>query len=181
MAAVKNRTATLFGPAARGVSCVIVAEWYSIEVFDGASPAALWAGAYGDRLVESALLAGAKDWSWHYNSWGVVLEVEFQDAASWEAWKALASTQAALEAVPDPLSGLIMYRGRGGSSGALSPRRPRPLAGSGAAALPLPWEWEAEGPSLLPRAPGRMLAGSVGAGLGPGFPRSSRAVRQAGR
>ena len=167
---------------ARGVRYVVVSEWYSIEVFDGASSATLWAGAYGDGLVESALLAGAKDWSWHYNSWGVVLEVEFQDAASWEVWKVLAGTQAALDAVPDPLSGLIMYRGRGGSSGAPRPRRPRPLAGSGAAALPLPWEWETDGLAMLPRVPGRLLAGSTGAGLGPGIPRSSkRAMRQAGR
>ncbi len=35
---------------------------------------------------------------------------------------------------------LIMYRGRGGSSGASFPRRPRPLIGSGSAALPLPWD-----------------------------------------
>ena len=167
---------------ARGVRCSVVSEWYSIEVFDGASSATLWAGAHGDGLVESALLSGAKDWSWHYNSWGVVLEVEFEDGASWEAWKVLPGTQAALDAVPDPLSGLIMYRGRGGSSGAIWPRRPRPLAGSGAAALPLPWEWETEGPALLPRVPGRLLAGSTGAGLGHGIPRSSkRVMRQARR
>jgi hypothetical protein len=155
-----------------------VPEWYSIEVFDGSSSAALWAGAYGDALVESALLAGAKDWSWHYHSWGVVLEVEFEDAASWEAWKSLAGTQAALDAVPDPLSGLIVYRGRGGSSGASWPRRPRPLAGSGSAALPLPWDWESDGPALLPTAPRRFLAGSVGTGTGPAGSRLARARRR---
>lgn len=136
-------------------------EWYSIEVLDGASSAGSWAEAYGDALVESALTWGALDWSWHTNSWGVVLEVEFPDAASWEAWQAVTRVQAALEAVPDPLSGLIVYRGRGGSSGAPRPRRPRPLAGSGSAALPLPWEWEKEGPELLPHAPRRFLAGSL--------------------
>jgi len=46
----------------------------------------------------------------------------------------------ALDSVPDPVGGLLVYRGRGGSSGASFPRRPRPLAGSGAAALPLPTE-----------------------------------------
>lgn len=167
------------GPPA--VRSHFVSEWYSIEVFDGASSASLWAGAYGDALVESALSAGAKDWSWHYHSWGVVLEVEFQDAASWEAWKALAGTQAALDSVPDPLSGLIVYRGRGGSSGVPKPRRPRPLAGSGSAALPLPWEWEDEGPALLPGMPRRLLAGSMGSGPGLAMPRTNMSPRPLGR
>jgi len=48
--------------------------------------------------------------------------------------------QAALDAVPDPVSGLIVYKGRGGSAGRLRPRRPRPLAGAGAVALPIPVE-----------------------------------------
>jgi hypothetical protein len=135
-----------------------VAEWYSIEVFDGARSAAAWADAHGDVLLSSALPCGAKDWSWHSHSWGIVLEVEFEDAASWEKWRELASTRAALEAVPDPLSGLIVYRGRGGSSGSAKPRRPRPLAGSGSAALPLPWEWDQQCPALLAGAPRRPLA-----------------------
>ena len=37
-----------------------MSEWYSIEVFDGASSAALWAEAYGDPLLESALSTGAQ-------------------------------------------------------------------------------------------------------------------------
>ena len=32
----------------------------------------------------------------------------------------------------------VIYKGRGGSAGWVSPRKPRPLAGAGAAALPLP-------------------------------------------
>jgi len=136
-----------------------VPEYYSIEVLDGASSAMLWADVHGDALLEAALLSGAIDWSWHHHSWGVVLELEFPDSAHWEAWRALAGVQAALEAVPDPLSGLIVYRGRGGSSGSLWPRRPRPLIGSGSASLPLPWDLEEEGPALLPHAPRRFLAG----------------------
>jgi hypothetical protein len=127
-----------------------MSEWYSIEVFDGAMSAARWADAHGDPLLESALLTGAKDWSWHHHSWGVVLELEFADARTWEAWRAQPSVQAALDAVPDPVSGLIVYRGRGGTSGSPTPRRPRPLLGSGAAALPLPWEWEDEARWSLP-------------------------------
>jgi len=135
-----------------------MSEWYSIEVFDGATSAALWADAHGDPLLESALSSGAKDWSWHHNAWGVVLELEFVDAKSWDDWRALAVVLAALDAVPDPISGLIMYRGRGGTSGAPKPRRPRPLRGSGSAALPLPWEWHDDGPAFLPAWPASPLA-----------------------
>jgi hypothetical protein len=141
-----------------------MSEWYSIEVFDGASSAALWADVHGDSLLESALSSGAKDWSWHRHSWGVVLELEFADDKSWEAWRAMVHVQAALDAVPDPISGLIVYRGRGGSSGASRPRRPRPLRGSGAAALPLPWEWESAEPARLPSGPRTLLASMSGPG-----------------
>ena len=127
-----------------------MAEWYSIEVFDGAASAALWAEAHGDMLLESALSSGAKDWSWHRHTWGTVLELEFEDASAWDRWRSLAHVQAALDAVPDPVSGLIIYRGRGGSSGSSRPRKPRPLVGSGSAALPLPWELVDEGPARLP-------------------------------
>jgi len=142
-----------------------MSEWYSIEVFDGASSAGSWALAHGDPLVESALSYGALDWSWHHHSWGVVLELEFPDPAAWDRWRALANVQSALEAVPDPVSGLIVYRGRGGSSGAPRPRRPRPLLGAGSAALPLPWIWDQEGPSLLPVASLNPFATSVGVGV----------------
>jgi hypothetical protein len=141
-----------------------MSEWYSIEVFDGASLASLWADLHGDNLLESALSAGAKDWSWHGHSWGVVLELEFADTKTFEAWRALPHVQAALDGVPDPLSGVIVYRGRGGSSGSSRPRRPRPLLGSGAAALPLPWPWEDDSHSFLPSLPKRLLAISGGGG-----------------
>ena len=113
-------------------------QWMSIEVFDGASPASLWADVHGDLLIEAALRHGAEDWSWHRHSWGVILEVCFTDEASWESFRASLVVQNALDAVPDPVTGLIVYRGRGGSAGRSQPRRPRPLTGSGAAALPLP-------------------------------------------
>jgi hypothetical protein len=116
-----------------------VSAWYSIEVFDGATSASAWADAYRDPLIEAAITAGATDWSWHRHTWGVVFELEFSGEEAWDRYLALPAVQAALDAVPDPLSGLIVYRGRGGSSGAPFPRRPKPLAGSGSAALPLPW------------------------------------------
>ena len=115
--------------------------WFSIEVFDGASSsAALWADAHGDSIVESAFTAGATDWHWDRHSWGTVLELEFEDELAWERFQLLPSVIAALENVPDPVSGLLLYKGRGGSAGRAQPRKPRPLIGSGAAALPLPFE-----------------------------------------
>jgi hypothetical protein len=145
-----------------------MSEWYSIEVFDGASSASLWSDMHGDSLLESALSTGAKDWSWHRHSWGVVLELEFADIKSWEAWRALPHVQAALDAVPDPISGLIVYRGRGGSSGSPRPRRPRPFQGTGSAALPLPWEWDSDELTRLPSLPKGLLAGMPGARAGSG-------------
>jgi hypothetical protein len=68
----------------------------------------------------------------------VVLEVEFSEDSRWDAFRALPAVQAALDAVPDPVNGLLVYRGRGGGAGATSPRTPRPTAGAGAMALPEP-------------------------------------------
>lgn len=116
--------------------------WMSIEVFDGAYPAASWAESHGDALVETAISGGALDWSWQTTSWGTVFEVAFADEAAWERYLATLVVRTALDAVPNPVNGVLIYRGRGGSSGTSSPRRPRPLAGSGAAALPLPLEDE---------------------------------------
>lgn len=112
--------------------------WMSIEVIDGAYSANSWADAHGDALVQTALIYGASDWNWHRHSWGVVFEVEFADDDAWDRYRASLSVQSALDSVPDPVTGLIVYRGRGGSAGFLSPRKPRPMAGSGAAALPVP-------------------------------------------
>ena len=131
--------------------------WYSFEVFDGSSSASVWAEAHGDVLMETALSTGATDWTWHRHSWGVAFEVEFSTVEAWEAFCATAAVKRSLDAVPDPLTGLIVYRGRGGGSSSVLPRKPRPLAGSGSAALPLPWElqsdeltsvWSLVGPAL---------------------------------
>ena len=139
--------------------------WYSIEVFDGASSAAGWAESWTDTLVGGALGTGATDWSWHGHSWGVVFEVCFADEASWERFRSLPVVLAALDAVPDPLTGLIVYRGRGGSSGSIEPRPPKPLAGAGSAALPLPWdpigEWPADLAALAGPAVWRPLLAGV--------------------
>lgn len=116
--------------------------WMSIEVFDGRFSASSWSEAWGDQLVENALFSGAVDWNWHKSSWGVIFEVAFADEAAWERYRDSIPVQTALDSVPDPVSGLIVYRGRGGNSAAGKPRKPRPLIGSGAAALPLPLDEE---------------------------------------
>lgn len=115
-----------------------VEQWFSIEVLDGEASARLWADTHGDILTESGLSHGAIDWSWHSHNWGVVFEIRFEDEAAWDRWRESPAVVAALDKVPDPVSGLIVYKGRGGSSGRVQPRRPKPLSGSGAAALPLP-------------------------------------------
>ena len=113
-------------------------EWWSIEVLHGSVSAARWKDAHGALLVEAALTNGAADWAWHEHRWGVVLELAFPDEWRWERFYELPAVRAALDAVPDPVSGLEVHRGRGGSAGARLPRHPRPLAGAGAVELPEP-------------------------------------------
>jgi len=116
-----------------------MAEWWSIEVFDSEVQAALhWKDSYRTQLVEAAITSGAVEWSWIEHKNGVVFEVCFTEDARWEAFRALPGVQAALDAVPDPVNGVLVYRGRGGGAGARSPRRPRPSAGAGAIELPEP-------------------------------------------
>jgi hypothetical protein len=119
-----------------------VAEWFSIEVFDGGSSARAWMDAYGDPIIIAAQGLGVTDWEWHTLDWGVVLEVELPDEAAWEALQNDPAVRAALDAVPDPVHGVLLHRGRGGSSGSRWPRRPRPVAGAGAVALPEPFDDE---------------------------------------
>jgi len=85
-------------------------EWWSIEVLNGPSSAARWKDAHGAALVEAALTNGAVDWAWQEHPWGVILEVAFLDEWHWDFFYALPAVQAALDAVPDPLSGLAVYR-----------------------------------------------------------------------
>ncbi len=115
-----------------------MAEWWSIEVFHGEFSADRWRDSYSSALIESAITHGAVDWRWHGRKWGVVFEVSFEEDASWEAFRSLPQVCAALDAVPDRVNGLLIYRGRGGRAGALSRRPRRPSAGAGALELPEP-------------------------------------------
>jgi hypothetical protein len=125
--------------------------WMSIEVLNGRFPAGAWKDAHGPFLVEAALTHGAREWSWFERDWGLVLEVAFADEAAWARFRGLPAVQAALDAVPDPVNGILIYPGRGGSSGRVVPRRPLPNAGAGAAALPIPVEELLPLPAVDPR------------------------------
>src|SRR5579864_2978579 len=138
----------------------ILAEWWSIEVFDAAQqPARRWKDSYQDVLTEAAVTNGASYWEWHEHQYGVVFEVRFDSEEQWEAFRALPAVRSALDGAPDPVNGLIIYKGRGGGAGPRKPRRPKPAPSASSMALPEP---EAEAvvrlletspPSMPDRAP----------------------------
>jgi len=115
-----------------------MAEWWSIEVLHGEVSAFRWQEQHDSALIEAALTHRVQDGAWHADRWGVVFEVLFDTEEQWEAFRGLPAVQAALDAVPDPVSGLLIYRGRGGGAGAREPRRPKPAPSSGALSLPGP-------------------------------------------
>lgn len=116
----------------------MAADWWSIEIFNARTSAARWRDAHAESLIESAVTNGALSWEWRAHSWGVVLELSFREEWEWEAWRRLPGTQAALEATPDPVNGLLVHRGHGGAAGDRSPRRPRITPSAGAVVLPEP-------------------------------------------
>ncbi len=125
--------------ARRAYSRPMELHWWSVEVTDGpAGTARGWRDAVGVALTEAAVTNGAYDWEWHTCTWGVVFEIAFASDERWQAYRDLPAVTAALDAVPDPVAGLHVHPGRGGSTGASRPRRPRPVAGAGAVALPEP-------------------------------------------
>ncbi|MFI5042312.1 MAG: hypothetical protein ACHQNA_10770 [Acidimicrobiales bacterium] len=135
-----------------------MAQWFSIEVLDGAYSAAGWAEAFGDSLVTEALCDGALDWGFHPHSWGTIFDVQFPDEAAWARFRASLAALRALDATPDPVTGVIIYKGRGGDTGGRVPRRGRPLTGSGAAALAVPLPLDADGWNVFPASPQRLLS-----------------------
>jgi hypothetical protein len=116
-----------------------MAEWWSIEVFSGDRlPASGWRYAYEDELTEAAITHGAMYYEWHDTEYGVIFEVLFRDDEQWDAFRALPAVRAALDGVPDPVNGLIIYRGRGGAAGAGKPRKPKPAPSAAALELEEP-------------------------------------------
>jgi hypothetical protein len=115
-----------------------MAEWWAIEVLHGELSAFQWQQSYDSSLIEAALTNGALDGTWHAAQWGVAFEVCFAGPEEWEAFRNLPIVRAALDAVPDPVNGLLIYRGRGGTSASGKPRRPRPAPSASSLALPEP-------------------------------------------
>ncbi|HEU5332215.1 MAG TPA: hypothetical protein VFU73_05620 [Actinocrinis sp.] len=117
-------------------------EWWSIEISGNDFAVSGWIRARGEGLIRTALEHGARDWDWVSGTWGVVLEFCFADELApdggWSAFIDNPLVKAALDAVPDPISGLMLYPGRGGSCAAPVPRRPKPAPIAAAAALPEP-------------------------------------------
>lgn len=108
--------------------------WWSIEVRDGETPARQWRDAWSRSLLEAAVTHGAHDFIWQAEPFGVVLELGFAEDGGWDRFRQLPAVVAALDAV-DPRTRYV-YPGRGGSAGAVLPRRsPRPVTGD---AAPLP-------------------------------------------
>ena len=68
----------------------------------------------------------------------MVFEICFENEERWEAFRNLPVVRGALDGVPDPVNGLLVYRGRGGGAGAREPRQPRPAPSASAVSLPTP-------------------------------------------
>lgn len=77
-------------------------EFWTIEVLDGLTSAALWRDAFGDVLFEAAHTNQVLDDRWSEHEWGVVLELGFADESDWLRFRALPIVQATLDAVPRP-------------------------------------------------------------------------------
>jgi hypothetical protein len=119
-----------------------VDEWWSVEILGSELDISAWVRARGRDVIRTALEHGARDWEWRTGSWGVVLEFCFADIVAagggWLGFIESPLVKAALDAVPDPVNGLYYYPGRGGSSAAVVPRRPKPAPVAAAVALPEP-------------------------------------------
>jgi hypothetical protein len=115
-----------------------MAEWWSIEVLHGEFSAFRWQEQHDSALIEAALTNGAVDGSWHADHWGVVFEICFDSEEQWESFRGLPVVRAALDGAPDPVNGLLVYRGRGGGAGAREPRKPKPAPAASAVSLPEP-------------------------------------------
>jgi hypothetical protein len=115
-----------------------MAEWWSIEVLHGGFSAFRWQEQHDSALIEAALTNGAVDGAWHADSWGVVFEICFDDEERWERFRSLPAVRAALDGVPDPVNGLLVYRGRGGGAGDRQPRKPKPAPNASTVSLPEP-------------------------------------------
>ena len=112
----------------------------ALEIIDGPFSASSWQHAYGDVVTNAAMEWSGLDWEWREFKWGLLFMVAFPSEDEYLAWRSMPVVIAALDAVPDPVNGLVFHRGWGGTSGSGEPRRGKPLVGAGGAELPLPVE-----------------------------------------
>jgi hypothetical protein len=110
----------------------------ALEVLDAAFSAESWRHAWGDTITTAAMSWSGLDWEWRHRTWGLIFLVAFPSEAEYEEWRKLPAVIAALDAVPDPVNGLVFHRGWGGTSGSGEPRRGKPRAGAGGAEIPEP-------------------------------------------
>ena len=110
----------------------------TVEIIDGQFSATLWFEQEGDRLLEAAFWHGASEWARHDLEWGLVVELGFPSQAEWDKCNADPVFLAVLDQVPDPVNGVHVSVGWGGSAGVREPRRPPKLPSAGAVALPDP-------------------------------------------
>jgi hypothetical protein len=129
-----------------GRNIAVAAQWWSIEVLHGEYSAFRWQEQHDSALIEAALANGVRDGAWHADRRRVVFEVLFDTEEQWETFCGLPVVCAALDAVPDPVNGLLIYRGRDGE--ARQPFRPKPAPSSAAVSLPA----SADNPCLDPTA-----------------------------
>lgn len=110
----------------------------ALEIFDGPFSASSWQHAYGDALTTAAMSWSGLDWEWRHRTWGLIFLVAFPSEAEYDEWRKMPVVIAALDAVPDPVNGLVFHRGWGGTSGSGEPRRGKPMVGAGGAEIALP-------------------------------------------
>jgi hypothetical protein len=109
----------------RGRNIAVAAQWWSIEVMHGEVSAFRWQERHDSALIEAALTSEVRDGAWHADRRGVIFEVLFDTGHQRETFLSLPVVRAALDAVPDPVNGLLIYRGRRAAT-APQPSRPKP-------------------------------------------------------
>jgi hypothetical protein len=63
------------GVPAAGLIVVVMAEWWSIEVFHGEFAASRWQDSHSSALIESAVSNGAAEWAWSQRHYGVAVDL----------------------------------------------------------------------------------------------------------
>jgi hypothetical protein len=111
----------------------------SIEIFNGAYAAQLWAETHVDTFIEAAIVHGAIDWDRKKTAWGIAIEIEFESEKMWKEFRHADAVRSLLKNTPDPVNGVLIYRGRSLDGGSSARRRKKPKSGSGGAAVSLPY------------------------------------------